>query len=308
MGQDLCVVRRHIREDLRWMAEIGTDSVAVGIHEFQLDYGNQHQLDILFDEARRAGLDVHAIPSRWGGLVAGWPPAAGMFAATHPDSWMKRADGSPIFEVFCGGAICSIYDPETQAFFLDTIGRLLKQWPVRGIIWDEIKILHVEDYSRHAIRALGEPARGAAQIRNTVDFFSRANRHALSIRPELVLSCFLYAYLPTGIMNACATMAGLDYFGIDGRCWPDRRKDAKVLFGNIKRVEAACRKTGTGKLALVETQNLVPGEADRCVRHLPAFLRHRVDHLLYYYHGASTVDEDRCMDGMAPFLKAWRTP
>jgi hypothetical protein len=281
--------------------------VAVGIHEFQLDYGNQSQLDILFEEAGRAGLDVHAIPSRWAGLVAGWPAAAGMFAATHPDSWMKRADGSPHFKVFCGGAMCSIYDPETQAFFLDAVERLLKQWPVRGIVWDEIKVLHEEDHSRHAIRALGEPARGPTQIRHTVDFFRRANRHARAIRPDLVLSCFVYAQLPAEILNACATMAGLDYFGIDGRCWPSRRRHAKVLFGNMNRAAAACRKTGVGTLALVETQNQKPGEADRTVRCLPAFLRYPVDHLLYYYHGASRVDEDRCMNGMAPLLKAWRT-
>ena len=27
-GQDLCVVRRHIREDMKWMADVGTDYAA----------------------------------------------------------------------------------------------------------------------------------------------------------------------------------------------------------------------------------------------------------------------------------------
>ena len=74
MGQDLCLVRRHLRADMEWMKAIGTDAVAIGIHEFQLNYGRAMQLDILFEEARRAGVGVFAIPSRWGGLVAGWPP------------------------------------------------------------------------------------------------------------------------------------------------------------------------------------------------------------------------------------------
>jgi len=306
MGQDLCTVRRHIRDDLAWMVDAGTDSVAIGIHEFQLDYGHQQQLDILFDEAERVGLAVHAIPSRWAGLVAGWPSAAGRFAATHPDSWMRDADGTPSFRTFCGGALCSIYDPATKAFFLDAIDRMLSAWPVKGLIWDEIKVLHEEDHSKHARETLGEPAKGKVQVQHAVDFFSQASRFARGKRTKLIISCFVYAYLPDDILDACASIDELDYFGIDGRCWPDKDPKTKVLFGNMSRARAACAKHDVGSLALIETQTMKGGEAQRTIAHLPAFLEQPVDHLLYYYHGACREDEDFCMDSMKPLLKKWR--
>jgi len=303
MGQDLCTVRRHIRDDVNWMADAGTDSVAIGIHEFQLDYGNQQQLDILFDEVVRAGLTVHAIPSRWAGVVAGWPPAAGMFAATHPDSWMKNADGSLVSSVVCGGPICSIYDPATSDFFLDAIDRMLNLYPVQGIIWDEIKVLESEDHSAHAKRELGEPAKGGTQLKHTVDFFSRASRFARDKKPELTISCFVFAHLPDAILTACAAIDELDFFGIDGKCFPSDVPEAKTLFGNFERVVTACRTHDVGTLALIETQNLEARQLEATVEYLPQFLKKPVDHLLYYYHGACRDDDEPCMRAMQPLLR-----
>jgi hypothetical protein len=309
MGQDLCLVRRHLRADLTWMAEAGTDAVAVGFHEFQLDYGNQQQLDILFDEAGRAGLDVQAIPSRWAGLVAGWPPAAGMFAATHPDTWILDAEGRPLKRAFCAGPLCSIYAPQTRAFFLDAVDRLLAAYPVAGLIWDEIKVLHEEDHSPSAIAAHGGPARGAAHRRAVVDFFAAANRHARQLRPDLRISCFVYAHMPDEILQACAAMDGLDSFGIDGHCWPDDGPRAKTLIGNLDRAAAACRTHGRRLLVLVETQlQSSAGWARRTLEHLPALVDQPVDDLLYYYHGASATDDaEACMEAMKPHLQRWRT-
>ncbi len=61
MGQDLCLVRRHLRADLTWMAEARADAVAVGFHEFQLDYGTQQQLDILFKVLQEEDHSPHAL-------------------------------------------------------------------------------------------------------------------------------------------------------------------------------------------------------------------------------------------------------
>jgi hypothetical protein len=229
-----------------------------------------------------------------------------MFAATHPDAWMIGPDGVPAFAGVCGGAICSLYAPATAAFFQEAVERMLEKWPLQGIIWDEIKVLAAEDHSPHAIRALGEPSRGQAQIQRTVDFFSQASRVARAAQPDITLSCFIYAHQPDHIMRACAGIDELDYFGIDGRCWPSDDPGAKVLFGNMERALAASRSQGVGSLALIETQTPGPDEPERTLAHLPAFLDYPVDHLLYYYHGASRVDEDWLMEGMGRRLRAWR--
>jgi hypothetical protein len=291
---------------MEWMKAIGTDAVAIGIHEFQLNYGRAMQLDILFEEARRAGVGVFAIPSRWGGLVAGWPPAAGQFAATHPEAWALNANGNPHFAVFCGGNVCSIFNPELLTFFQETLSNMLSQWPLDGIVWDELKTLDIEDYSAHAVRVLGRPAKVADQFQATIKFFSQANQFARGKKPELVISNFIYAHLPDAAMQSCASIQGLDYFGIDGRCWPGSQPAEKVLFGNMDRARKVCAARGLGSLALVETQFMGAADARRTLEHLPAFLEQPLDHLLYYYHGTSRNDEDVCMDGMRPLLEKWR--
>jgi hypothetical protein len=307
MGQDLCIVRRHIREDMEWMKDAGTDSIAVGIHEFQLDGKSRQELDLIFDEAGRAGIEVYAIPSRWAGLVAGWPTAAGRFSATHPEAWMIGPDGKPVFKGVCSGGVCSIYHPATVQFFKDTIDTMLETYPVTGIVWDELKVLEAEDCSEAAIQEVGEPSRGDVQLRKTVEFFSEATRHARAKKPDLVISCFIYAQLGDAILQACAGIDGLDFFGIDGRCWPGPEGGTpKVLFGNIDRAASACAQADVGLMALVETQGADEDGIQKTLRHLPAFLESPVDHLMYYYYGVSLADMDRLMDGMKPLLKAWR--
>ncbi len=307
MGQDLCVVRRHVREDMQWLADAGTDNVAVGVHEFQLQRLGDAGLDIICAEASRAGLGVHAIASRWGGLVAGWPTAAGMFAATHPEAWIRNADGTPLIRSFAGGGICSIYHPATAAFFQASLDRMLDQWPFAGLIWDEPKTLEDEDHSEAAVLALGGPSTGETHVRNMAEFFSKANRHALEKKPDLVTSCFVYAHFSDLIMQAFAAIDGLDYFGIDGLCRPNpgTYPRFKTVFGNMDRANAACRAAGVKSFCLVETG---PGgiPLEQTIAHVREFLKTPIDHLLYYYHGSCTSPMDRYMSEMKTVVQAWR--
>ena len=306
MGQDLCIVRRHVREDLAWLADAGTDNVAVGVHEFQLQRLGDAGLDIICDEAERAGLGVHAIASRWGGLIAGWPTAAGIFAATHPETWIRNADGSPLIRNFAGGAICSIYHPETLDLFRSSLDRMLDQWPFAGLIWDEPKTLEDEDHSEAAVKALGGPSTGETHVRNMADFFSEATRHARAKKPELVISCFVYAHFSDMIMRHFAAIEGLDYFGIDGLCRPNpgTYPRFKTVFGNMDRANAACREAGVKSFCLVETGPGIPLE--QTIGYVREFLKTPIDHLLYYYFGSCTGPMERYMDEMKSLVTEWR--
>jgi hypothetical protein len=164
----------------------------------------------------------------------------------------------------------------------------------------------MEDHSVHAVRELGQPAKGDAQLQRTIDFFSRASRFAREKNPELVISCFVYAFMSDKVLNACAAIDELDYFGIDGKCFPKVEPSGKTLFGNIERAIAACRKHHTGTLALIETQKLTASQLQATVEHLPDFLEHDIGHLLYYYHGACRDDDEWCMNRMRPLLSNWR--
>ncbi len=303
MGQDLCIVRRHVREDMEWLADAGTDNIAIGIHEFQLeDQQGGGATDIIFSEAERAGVKVHAIASRWAGLVAGWPTAAGMFAATHPEAWMRKADGSPVIATFCGGAVCSPYHPATLECFKRNIDRMLKRWPFAGIIWDEIKCLEEEDHSEAAINALGEPSRGQAHVSGLAEFFGKVSRHARQCKPDIVISFFIYAWFSDMIMRGCAEIDQLDFFGIDGICLPDHPKS---VFGNYERAAAVCSAARRKTLCLVETMPRVG--LNKTIDYVTEFLRQPIDHLLFYYYGNNVGPMEAYMNAMKNVVKEWRS-
>ena len=67
----------------------------------------------IIEEAHAVGLKVFAIPSRWCGLIAGWPMGAGHFTASRPDVWMLKEDGSPMIKPFCG-PLASVFHPEVK--------------------------------------------------------------------------------------------------------------------------------------------------------------------------------------------------
>ncbi|MCE9616067.1 MAG: hypothetical protein K8T26_17485 [Lentisphaerae bacterium] len=305
-GQDLCVVRRHIREDMQWMADVGTDYAAVGVHEFQLERLGDAGFDIICDEAARVGIKIHAIPARWGGLIAGWSTAAGMFSATHPEAWMRNADGTPVIRNFAGGAICSIYHPATLESFQHNLTRLLKQWPIDGIVWDEIKVLRDEDHSAAAIKALGGPSTGETHVRNMAAFFSKANQFARAIKPDLVISCFIYAWFEDWIMRHCAAIDGLDYFGIDGVAIPHEDPRRKSVFGNFQRSAVVAREANRKTLCLVET---MPGSGlplEQAIGYVREFIQTPIDNLYYYYHGSNVGPMKRYMSEMKRVLTDWR--
>src|SRR5690606_23440339 len=105
-GQDLCIVPRHVREDVAWMAQHGVDGVFVGMHDADLLGGNTAAV---CDIIREAGLDVWLIPSRVGGLVAGWGRQPSHLSVNHPQWLGCNADGSA--RSFYGPQV-SVFHPE----------------------------------------------------------------------------------------------------------------------------------------------------------------------------------------------------
>ena len=310
MGQDLCINPDHTRADMECLGEHGFDSIAVGIADFQ--FRTPQGVELICEEATRAGLGVLAIPSRWGGLVAGWPAAPGHFNAARPDTWMLAADGSPLVKGFCG-PMCSVYHPDVLEFYRESIDATFRLWPVSGVIWDELKPLHEEDHHPLAVAACGGPSRGEAQVARTVEFFAEANRHLKAAHPEATVHLFLYAWLPQELVDAGAGIEGLDYFGLDGKAYPRaaRSEDEspehfKFLPDEFPRFAEAARREGLGTLALVETQELRADQNRRNVEHLPAFLASDIDHLLVYYHPLVKERDARVNGQVLDAAASWR--
>ena len=86
-------VPRHVREDMQWMADKGTHYVCVSIFEQDLFASHENEA-LIVDEAERVGMQVPALPSRWGGLTAGAPKVPSLFSVLNPQTWIVNEHDS----------------------------------------------------------------------------------------------------------------------------------------------------------------------------------------------------------------------
>ena len=213
-----CLVPRHVREDMEWMADIGTNAITLAVLEQDL-FANKANMDIICREAGRAGISVHAVPSRWGGLLAGAPKVPSLFTATHPETWILKEDGTPYYYDTVCGPLSSVHHPATFEFYCNSIEKLLGQWPIAGLVLDEPKILDLADYSPWAKKAIPAGSGPQAHIDAGADFYDRVGAYARNLRPGIVISMFLQTFAEGYELERCARIPSLDYFGCDGRPW-----------------------------------------------------------------------------------------
>lgn len=308
------LVPRHLREDLAWMADAGTRAVAIGVLEQDLEHSRAN-LDIICREAERAGMAIWAVPSRWGGIIAGSLKVPSLFTSIHPETWILRENGTPVSN-HVWGPMSSVHHPATFAFYAAALEKLL-HWPFAGIVWDEPKILHVWDRSPAGLAAL-ERCRARDGFDEShwpadslADFLDRAGHHARTIRLDLKISLFMYASIDGYPIERCARMAALDYLGCDGRPWsladdaPDGADErTKTLIDQGPRFLAAARAAGKGGLFLVENHNMDSGCLELMDRRLPDVLAMAPEQLIYYYYPRNVPDPDRAMGILRRHLKA----
>ena len=306
-GQDLCMVPRHVREDVAWMADHNVDGVYIGVHDADLFGGNTA---MVCDIVREAGLDVWLIPSRLGGLMAGWGRQPSFLSVNHPEWWARNADGS--VRNFYGPQV-SVFRPEVPDALADTVTQMLERFPASGIIWDELKTLDGQDHSRWALDALGRPAAEADMTEATVRVFSRVNQRLKQRFDTLRIACFLYADSPQSHVDACAAIDLLDEFGCDGKCFHPGESasgeggDQKVLLGgNDARFAAAAERYGLVPYTLLETQKLDNAALALSLKRLPEFLAQKRGHLTYYYYPYGLTDPEQYMPRFGQALAGWR--
>lgn len=306
-AQMYTLVPHQVRQDMQWMADAGTKVVSLAVLEQDL-FAARENIEILAEQAQRVGMELWAVPSRWGGLVAGAPKVPSLFSASHPETWILRPDGRPSLSKVCGPA-SSVHHPATYEFFAESLRQLL-DLPFSGIIWDEVKPFGICDCSQAARAALGDGAPVERHTRAVAEFFGRISRHAQSLRPasHLPVSLFLYAGLDESIVETFAAQEGLDYFGCDGRPWSAHdggvlEGAGKTLVDNGPAFLRAARRHGKKSLLLVENHNMTEADTDRMDAHLPKVLALAPDQLLYYYYPRNLRDPDRNMAVLARHLR-----
>lgn len=301
------MVPRHVREDLKWMADIGTDVVTIAILEQDL-FAAIENIEIICNEAAKLGIKVHAVPSRWGGLFAGAPKVPSIFSVQHPDSWVLNKDGST-HHSYVSGVISSVHYPEVYEFVCTSLDKLFKTWEIAGIVWDEPKN-YIEDHSPKATENLGKEAPFVAHIQATVNFHGRLNQYIKENYPTKITSLFNYANIDKEIIDLSAQTAYLDYFGADGRPWSPEdemgEKRGKTLLINGERHLVAAKENNKKTLWLVENHNLKSKDIPLMEKRIPEVISQDIDHLIYYYYPRSLQNPEKNMAVLGKALKAYK--
>lgn len=309
-------VPRHIREDMTWMADIGTNVVTLAVLEQDL-FAAIENIKIVCEEAARVGIKVYAVPARWGGLTAGAPKVPSLFSVNNPHTWMLKKDGTPFLMRNVSGAISSMHYPETYQFFCESLDSMFKQFNISGVIWDEPKGFRM-DYSPKAVEKLGKDAPEEAHLKAAADFYGKVSRYIKDKYPDKQVSLFIQAHSGKLEMELAAQVGSLDYFGCDGRPW-DITEDkkwvgsnehsesgkGKILLGKGEQFIKLAKQNGKKTLFLVENHNLPKAMIPAMDAGLPRVLAMNVDHLIYYYYPRNIEEPDLNMSVIAKHIKSY---
>jgi hypothetical protein len=306
-AQMYTMVPRQINEDIRWMADAGTNVISLAILEQDI-WAADRNIEAIYNAALKEGIEVWGVPSRWGGLVAGAPKVPSLFSASHPDTWMIGSDGRPVYSPN-SAVVSSIYHPGTFDFFCKTADQLLSQFPIKGLVWDEPKYLGKKDFSKAALKVAGKDSTYEQRVTHHASFFSSVNTHIRQRHPDLKISLFVYANSDDTITRTMATVRSLDYYGCDGRPW--RTKDGgeqelagKTLVDNGPRFIAAGRKNGAKSLLLMENHNLASRDFRLLEKGIPEVMALQPDQLIYYYYPRNVEDPEKAMDIVREQIKS----
>lgn len=300
------LVPAQVRDDMRWMADVGTNAVSVAVLEQDL-FAAVENIEIICTEAEKAGMQVFAVPSRWGGMVAGAPKVPSLFSVHNPQTWMLEKDGTPVKSAV-SGVISSVHYPEVLDFFCATAEKMFELWNIQGVIWDEPKSFRV-DYSAKAKEKLGENASWETHLKAVCDFYSQVNAHIKQAAPGKTTALFSYAHSHQSIVEAAAQITGLDYFGCDGRPWYNadggqQEGSGKVLLGQDagERFLKAARKHNKKSLMLIENHNMPDRDTALMDKRLPQVLALAPDQIIYYYYPRNIQSPDQNMSVLKKHL------
>lgn len=300
------LVPKHVREDLKWMADAGTNIVSVAVLEQDL-FAARENLELICNEAARLGMEVWAVPSRWGGIVAGAPKVPSLFTCLNQQTWAMNQDGSYI-ESHNSGRISSIFHPDTFRFLSETARKVFDTWDIKGIIWDEPKTL-IRDYHPLALSQLGANPSFNKYVEANVSFFSKLNKAVKSSHPDKKTALFVYASYSDDIIENCAKIEYLDYYGCDGRPWSSadggtlEGKGKVLLGGQGEKFLSAAVKNKKKSLWLLENHNMTDQDIPLLLKRMPEIVKANVDHLIYYYYPRNLSKPDNFMDIIRRELK-----
>lgn len=260
------LLARHLTADLEHMRELGADAVSICVQEDQLQNWHQQRLRNVVQEAHRVGLQVHAVPNRWCGLLAGWLDGHSDWALTHPETLVPGAD-----EI----GVTNPQLPAVQARYEHYLKVLVQEFAFDGLIWDEPRS------SRPALTW----------------FLDEMSAYAKGFRADLVVSLFAEAGRLDTVNHLAATQH-IDFVGADGHVRRNGHRMHRMkntIFTTHETFHPILQAAGKKTLFLLEAQRHRDADLEEYLAVVDRAFDLPMDHLMFYYsaHEMSLANEER---------------
>ncbi|MCE5327033.1 MAG: hypothetical protein LLG01_11540 [Planctomycetaceae bacterium] len=261
-----CLLRRHIEADLEQMKSIGTHAVSVCVQEEQLTNWHHKRLENFIRQAHGCGLQVHAVPNRWGGLTAGWLDGFSSWTLEHRDLPMAGQEQQ---------GCCDPARPELRRHYEETLRLMLTMFEFDGLIWDEPR----------------------PPTQSVIEFLDEMSALAKSLRPALTVSMFAEA----GALHLAEVFARtrhIDYLGADGHLRDQTHQMHRMkntIFQTHAVFHPVLSAAGKKTLFLLEAQRHRNEDLANYLSVVDRAFALPMDHLMYYFsaHEMSLENEEQ---------------
>ena len=297
------LVPGNVRSDLDWMASIGTNAITVSVLEQDLS-SSKNNLLFVGKEARKRGMEVYMVPTRWAGIFAGGTKVPSIFSVRNPHTWRKKENGEILFTKSTG-VISSFHYPEVVDFFIKGLTTAIEQWELDGVIWDEPKIW-VKDFSDQARKMAGFD-RIESHYQAAVGFMDQLSAALKELSPGIKLLFYTGADTATEVLAFQKRLNNLDYFGCSGLPWStnvdkDSRKYKRYLEDKIPEFKAHAATMGVKSMAVIKNMYIDPQDHRLVDQYLPKTLALQPDNLTYYYYPRNLENPDENMNLLKKYL------
>lgn len=273
------LLTEHLDADLARMKRLGTDAVSLCVQEGQLTNWHQQRLRNVVERIHAHGMQAHAVPNRWAGLVAGWLDGFSAFTVEHPEVLIHGRDGRPVVKGEMAGCV---NHPLVRAHIRESLTKLFTLFPFDGLIWDEP---HSADcYCGHC-RALRPDPEPGWYDRRFAEFIDGESGFVKTIRPGATISLFVQPD-QRALLKALLNAKQMDYLGSDGHVRSDDHRMHRMK-GTIFQAHAEfaplLAEAGKPSFFLLEAQRHRDEDLENYLANLDRAFALPMDHLMYYY-------------------------
>ncbi|MFA6816291.1 MAG: hypothetical protein WCS73_08360 [Lentisphaeria bacterium] len=279
------VVRpRHIRENYEDIAQQGFNAVALSFSEDDAQYC-QRTFEFHVNEAHKVGLKVLVIPSRLGNRFAGAPYMPSPWLAAHPEAQI------PNFTSHLGAVGC-VESPLFQEWIKGFMKKLLNNYDLDGIIWDEPKYTELASSHPDSIKVYGHSPTPDQVDDHFLDFFSDLCGFCATQKKDCIQTLFCSPSNREYFTSRAPKIKEISYAGYDGPLAPCSYfkempiKNKKYITDSWERTKRECKEAGVKTFALIENILLAATNIEEFSDNLHSYLKMASpEHIAFYYYG-----------------------